>query len=44
MPLPAELTPMIGRYLEVWRPVLLPRSGGRDAGACADPGFLWLGR
>ena len=44
LPLPVELTPMIGRYLEVWRPVLLPRPGARDSGACSDPGFLWLGR
>ena len=44
LPLPAELTLMIGRYLEVWRPVLLPRPGVRDAGVCSDSGFLWLGR
>jgi integrase/recombinase XerD len=44
MPLPAELTPMIDRYLEVWRPVLLPRPGVQDGRATPDAGFLWLGR
>jgi integrase/recombinase XerD len=44
LPLPAELTSMIELYLEVWRPVLLPRPGARDVVAASDPGFLWLGR
>jgi site-specific recombinase XerD len=44
LPLPAELAPMIGRYLRVWRPILLRRPGQRNAGGNADPGLLWLGR
>jgi integrase len=44
LPLSAELTPMIERYLEVWRPVLLPRPGLHDHGAESDSGLLWLGR
>ena len=44
LPLPAELTPMIGRYLEVWRPVLLPNPRERNVVAASDAGFLWLGR
>jgi integrase len=44
LPLPAELTPMIERYLAVWRRVLLPRPGLHDPGAESDSGLLWLGR
>jgi integrase/recombinase XerD len=44
LPLPKELAPMIDRYLEVWRPILLQRPGELHGRGNADKGLLWLGR
>jgi integrase len=43
MPLPGELTPMIERYLDMWRPILLQRPP-RTKLVAVDSGLLWLGR
>jgi integrase/recombinase XerD len=44
LPLPVPLTPMIERYLEVWRPILRQRPGEAGGSPAPDTDFLWLGR